>query len=310
MTWSLFLRSTLFGLVVTGAQCSAGGVAQASKDAASPAGCLPEATVWQKATCETPGVYPRLVGKARAKLWSDPAGTLLLSEEALRVVPDGAEAQLLKAHATLLRGLPEPAHRAFEQALETCTRQKHPVLAVHRVGAARAALMVGNYARAHQHYRLAILDLTQISSGRERARVLIESATAASYAGVEYAREAKTYLRLAQEQDAPLLSPVIAAAQGLASWRSGNKEEARARVAHIVSSWHLLWIFEASEPPVGGIYEILPVLPPGEVAAFAYVVAESTEISAAPLHQETFDEERAATRPAHISLTPGGDDKL
>jgi tetratricopeptide (TPR) repeat protein len=283
------------------------GLAVALSEVASAASpCSEDSSFWRRSLCSSRSSYFELVRKARARLWSDPRAAAALCRQAKAIDSEGTEAQLLLAHATLLSGDPERAHQLFEVRLEALdgTPKGSDVEPTLRIAAARAALLSSDYQRALHHYRRAVLRLEEIPSPRERARVLIEASSAASYAGPGRGREARTALRLASEEHAPLLAPVIAAATLLSLLRDGDSTVSF-ETQSFESSWEIHWLFDGAASSIGKSHEILPVLPKGESAALAFAVATLVEPEATTLHWEAYLEQSEGGRPAHLLRLPG-----
>lgn len=273
----------------------------AAADLAPP--CSSDAGIWRRPLCSSKMQYVDALRKARARLLSDPKGAFDLCGEALKIDPGAQDVRLLSAQALLFWGDPEGASRIFDREFFADRQKRRPVEVdtQTRVSAARAALLVGNYPRSLFHYRRAVLGLEELGSGRERARVLIEMATAASYAGPGNGREARTALRLAREQQAPLLGQVVDAAMSLSLLRDGEIVRSRRVAENFESSWKIQWQFDNTSPARGTPLEVLPVLPAGECSALAHAVALAVEPEAAAIHWEAYLDGSEGHRPPHLA---------
>lgn len=265
--------------------------------------CEARPRFWNRIAAEKSGRYCGLLRKAQANLWTSPKRAEQYAEGALLLLPQGVLAHLIVAQSLLLQGQPEKSHRLFsvwsQQAPEALRGT------VIRVSAARAALLSGHYEDAVAQYRGAILGWDWRLSSRERARVLVEAATAVAYAGPSRGREARHYLALALELEAPLLVEVIQAAQALSWLREGNDAEAAFALDSEADAWTLPWIFERSAPRRGKPNEVLPVLPPGEVDALIAAVAQVVEPDTAPEAWEAFRQSAGKHCPVHLRSGKG-----
>jgi hypothetical protein len=162
--------------------------------------------------------------------------------------------------------------------------------------------MLGQYEESLRHYRRALL-LPDWHDPRERARVLVEAATAASYAGPENSQETRTYLRVAIQQNSPLLRPIAAAALVLSLLRDGRLQEAQ-RVAAgsgLSSSFQLRYAFRDSTD--GATWDrIVPILPPGEATAMAVALAIAMGSDDQSNHLLDYEQEvTGLSLPSHIA---------
>lgn len=268
--------------------------------------CYERPTFWRRVTDKGADDYCRLIDRARARLYSEPKEAKTLSNEARALRPPGLAAQLLHAHAQLLLGQPEEAHREFTQAVPALTAPEVSAyltpLAV--AAGARAALLSGDYEQALSRYRWLLLRIGKFHNPREEARLLIEASTAVSYAQKGGGREARAYLSAAESKNAPLIRPLVKAARALSLLREGERERAKREVAEFESSWALAWMFER-QSPVGTPGETIPILPPGERFALFAAVAESVEPEAAEEHWAQFLEEGGPLLPSHLKEIPG-----
>jgi hypothetical protein len=212
---------------------------------------------------------------------------------------------LLEAQALLLSGKPRDAHARFEKLRVGASGSK-PAFehAIFLMNAARAALLSEAYDIALEHYRQVVLRLPEVASAREQARLLIEAATAAMYAGADHGPEARAYLATASGKNAPLLIPVVHAAWALSFVRDRDRQRANNHASHFESSWHVRWIFDGRPPRFGLKSEVLPVLPPGEGLAYAAAVALLVEPDAVDIHFKEFLDEATNRLPGHLRLIP------
>jgi hypothetical protein len=171
--------------------------------------CGETLTIWRKARDPGARACCALVVVARAALWTAPARTRDLGTRATALCPTGLEAAMLSATALLALGDAALAHQAFERALMGKGAAGFIRLpAGERLFAARAASLAGKRSRALEHYRSVILDLEQVQSPHERARVLLEAAMVAARTTPPEHAEAHAYLRQSSEHLAPRLHAV------------------------------------------------------------------------------------------------------
>lgn len=268
--------------------------------------CYERLAFWQRVTDKGADDYCRLVDRARARLFSAPAEAAKLTEAAQKMRSPAVAARLLHAHAELLLGRAAEAHREFTQVVpDLAAPQVAAYLTPSAVAAgARAALRSGAFASALARYRWVLLRLGDFQDPREEARLLLEAATAVTYAHKDGGREARAYLSAADAKNAPLLRPLVQAARALSLLREGERERAQREVAQFESSWALVWMFEG-QSPVGAPGETIPVLPPGERFALFAAVAEAVEQEAAAEHFRQFLEEAGPQLPEHLKRMGG-----
>jgi hypothetical protein len=263
--------------------------------------CYERLPFWQRVTDRGAEDYCRLVDRARARLFSAPKEAAELSEAAQKVRSPAVAARLLHAHAELLLGRAQEAHREFTQVVpDLAAPEVAAYLTPSAVAAgARAALRSGAFASALARYRWVLLRLNDFQDPHEEARLLIEAATAVTYAHKDGGREARAYLSTADTKNAPLLRPLIQAARALSLLREGERERAQREASQFESSWAVVWMFEG-ENPVGAPGETIPVLPPGEQFALFAAVADSVEPEATEEHFRQFLEEAGPELPEHL----------
>ena len=268
--------------------------------------CYERLPFWQRITDKGADDYCRLVDRARARLFSAPEDAAKLSETARKMRSPAVAARLLHAHAELLLGRAQEAHREFSQVVpDLAAPQIAAYLTPSAVAAgARAALLSGAFAPALARYRWVLLRLGDFQDPHEEARLLIEAATAVTYARKDGGREARAYLSAADAKNAPLLRPLVQAARALSLLREGERERAQREVAQFESSWAFVWMFEG-QSPVGAPGETIPVLPPGERFALFAAVAESVEREAVEEHFRQFLEEAGPELPEHLKRLAG-----
>jgi|GEM_PF-3097618 len=200
------------GLFLLSACCYAPAGIDAAPAAEAPSyelKCGEALTVWRKA--RDPGARDccALVARARAGLWTAPERTRELSARASTLCPSGLEAASLSAASLLASGAPESAHAAFERVSAGKNAERFAQLPPgQRLLAARAASLAGKRSRALDHYRSVILELDQLPSPHERARVLLEAALLAAHSSPPELAEAHAYLRQSAEHLSPRLVAV------------------------------------------------------------------------------------------------------
>lgn len=267
--------------------------------------CGQRVDFWERVARPQVGTYCSLLQRAEARMATDPHGAAKLAEKALEIFPEGTLAKLSAARAALFSGDPKGAHRRFTQVFVPGRSVPAEFLSgVILASAGRAALLSSSYAVALSHYRATVLRLSELQGPREQVRVLIEAATVAAYVAPSHGQESRAYLAAASSKNSPLLMPIVRAAWALSFLRDGDPERSRAVVESLESSWQLHWIFDGRTLPVGRPNETLPVLPPGESAAFSAAVAEAVEPKAASLHWEEFYEQAGNSLPEHLRLLP------
>jgi len=171
--------------------------------------CGEALTVWRKA--RDPGAREgcALLIRARAGLWASPDRSLELAEKAQGLCPASIEAALAVAASLLAQGRAGEADQAFERARSGFGQGAWTKLgAQDRLLAARAASLAGARSRALDHYRSVILELDQIPSPHERARILLEGALLAARVVPPEQAEAQAYLRQSGDHLAPRLAVV------------------------------------------------------------------------------------------------------
>lgn len=264
--------------------------------------CSTPDSVWRRSKVPSIAAYCDHVALGRSALDSDPGRALLRAAKAQRLLPNGIDALSLRAEATLLSGQVEEAERCFATWIERLSEAETarlPIATTISVG--RAALLSGKYASALSWYRRAVLGIDRLAGPRQRARVLIEAAIVAGYQDPPLGDEARSYLRLAERQNAPLLREVLLGAW-TASWlRDGQPVQAVEKARELGGSWALSYVLSAHPVSLGRSNEILPVLPEGEGAAMCLAVAHLIEPDVKSLHAERFfGQVDRLTPPRHI----------
>lgn len=264
--------------------------------------CAEADSPWQRARFSGLAEYCAEVFVARAGLARDPIRTEQRARAAQKLRSDGLEAALLLSESLLLQGQAEAAHQQFVVTLGRARPSDVEVLStLVLLSAARAAMLSCDYATALSWYRKVVLQIEGVQGPRERARVLLEAATAAGYQTQARGQESRSYLSLALRQNAPLLQEVVVASWVASLLRDGQVEQARQRARNLPNSWGIAFVVGRHRPSTGRLGEILPVFPPGEGAALVLAVAALSDPESAALHGPGYTETVSPEQvPAHI----------
>lgn len=241
------------------------GLAQAplAQDRAYSLSCGEALTVWRKA--RDPGAREAcaLLIRARAGLWATPGHSLELAEKAQSLCPASLEAGLTVAASLLAQGRAGEADQAFERARSHAGTPAWAELgAQDRLLAARAASLAGARSRALDHYRSVILELDQIASPHERARILLEGALLAARVTPPQQAEAQAYLRQSGDHLAPRLA-VVRRLVARAIEPRPEAEGARARQQAADDADLVSWMQKADgRAPIAAPGELLPAVEP------------------------------------------------
>jgi hypothetical protein len=233
-----------------------------SEAAAFGLSCGEALTVWRKA--RDPGAREccALLIRARAGLWTSPVRSLELAEKAQGLCPASLEAMVTVAASLLGQGRAAEADRAFERARSLSSALAWTELgAQDRLLAARAASLAGAPNRALEHYRPLILELDQIPSPHERARILLEGALLAARVAPPQQAEAQAYLRQSGDQLAPRLA-VVRRLVARAIEPQPEAEGARSRQLGTDDADVVTWMQKAGgRGPIAAPGELLPAVP-------------------------------------------------
>jgi hypothetical protein len=195
-------------------------------------------SVWDEARSPALRRYCQLLGRAQARLSSQPEEARKAAAEAAELVPGRAAPLVVMARAALRSHDHGAALELFDKALAADPRSVEHPAALHDLAAAR--LLGGKLDQALESYRVLVPRIGLLATREERARVLLEAAhTAMALAGVAASGdksgplldEALAFLREASRDPHQPLRTDVALSLVLALDRAGRREQADAMLA-------------------------------------------------------------------------------
>jgi hypothetical protein len=266
--------------------------------------CAPSSSIWERTRRDASHASCFLLAQARANLMTRPRLALELARRVLQLSAQDGSARRIAAHAQFLLGDAAAAHLAFRAIEETDDGHEQPhIWLSHLWASAQVAVAQNDLARAHLRYRRLLLALDVWNEDESRAQILIEAAFTAWYLKAD-ANEARSYLRRAGEEDAPLFARVR---QALLLVLSADPQ--RARISEGLNEdfyWKMGWLLgvsgEDDEPT-----RLNLVLPAGAQHMLMGLLARTLLPARARLHWQTLHCSGAAW-PAHSAALLGPND--
>lgn len=215
----------------------------AATAAGRPAECMPRAakggrTVWTRARSPRLERYCNLLGRAQARLATDPTSAEEAARGADEVLPGRAAPKVIQARIALARGDGAAALALFEAALAIDARSVEQPAAMHDL--ARAQKQADKLDAALATYRVVVPRASLLPTRAERAQVLLEAAHVALAANEERrVDEALAYLREAARDPHHALRTDVSLSLVLALHRAGHRAQADALLGELrgLASW-------------------------------------------------------------------------
>jgi tetratricopeptide (TPR) repeat protein len=208
-----------------------------------PAACAPARmasrvgfTVWDRARSPEQQLFCARLAIGYAALGHDPSRAMAVAREADQQWPGQAAPLVLQARAALSMGEFARAHALFEQALKLDSSCLGDPSALH--ARARAAVATGQNETAARAYRKLAPRVGLMAGSVNRRNALVEAAVLAMHVGAPGLDEALGYLGEARSQpQVPGAEGYLLGALALALDRQGRVQEARGVAAEAGGPW-------------------------------------------------------------------------